>query len=137
MGPPRHDVYLTTLVTVRPATARQTTNTRKPSPEETAACLPFIHEEIAIVRPSCIVALGATAAEALLGLGDAIIGELRGTAHEIDGIPLIVTWHPSYLLQSNADVSIKRQLWEDMLSVMEKLHIPISPKQRGFFLPKT
>lgn len=136
MGLAREEVYLSSIVKFRPATARQTTNNRKPTADEIAACLPFIREEIAIVRPACIVALGATAAEGLLGLNDAI-GEIRGAWHESDGIPVCVTWHPSYLLQSNADVSIKRQLWEDMLAVMEKLHIPVSAKQRGFFLPKT
>ncbi len=135
MGLEREDVYLSSIVKFRPATARQTTNNRKPSPEEIAACLPFIREEIAIVRPACIVALGATAAEALLGLDHASAG-IRGAWHEFDGIPVCVTWHPGYLLQSNADVSIKRQFWEDMLAVMEKLNLTISERQRGFFLPK-
>lgn len=135
MGLPREEVYISTIVKFRPATARQTTNNRKPSPEEMAACMPFIREEIAIVRPECIVALGPTAAQGLLGLGGAI-GSMRGTWHEFQGIPVRVAYHPSYLLQTGTDVSIKRQLWEDMLAVMEKLNIPISEKQRGFFLPK-
>ena len=135
MGLAREDVYISNIVKFRPATARQTTNNRKPSPEEMAACLPFIRAEIGIVRPACIIALGGTAAEGLLGLTGTVTS-MRGSWHELDGIPVRVTYHPSYLLQSGANLSIKRQVWEDMLMVMEELIMPISTKQRGFFLPK-
>jgi DNA polymerase len=135
MGLDRGEVYISNIVKFRPATPRQTTNNRKPSPEEMASCLPFIRAEVEIVRPDCIIALGGTAAEGLLG-NAASVGSLRGSWHEFEGIPLRVTYHPSYLLRSNADLSTKRQVWEDMLAVMEKLGLPISEKQRGFFLPK-
>lgn len=135
MGISREEVYISNIVKFRPATPRQTTNNRKPSPEEMASCLPFVREEIAIIQPQCIVALGGTAAEGLLGLSGAV-GAMRGAWHEFGGIPVRVTYHPSYLLQSGANNSIKRQVWEDMLSVMEKLGMPVSEKQRGFFLPK-
>jgi DNA polymerase len=135
MGLSRDEVYLSNIVKFRPATPRQTTNNRKPSQEECVACLPFIRAEIEIIRPACIVALGATPAEALLGLTDPI-GSIRGSWHEFQGIPVRVTYHPSYLLQTDANVSIKRQLWEDMLTIMEKLDMPVSERQRGFFLPK-
>lgn len=135
MGIAREDVYISNIVKFRPATPRQTTNNRKPTPEEMATCLPFVRQEIAIIQPQCIVALGGTAAEGLLGLSGAV-GAMRGAWHEFDGIPVRVTYHPSYLLQSGANNSIKRQVWEDMLCVMEKLAMPISDKQRGFFLPK-
>jgi len=135
MGLTREEVYISNIVKFRPATARQTTNNRKPSPQEMAACLPFIRAEIDIVRPACIIALGGTAAEGLLGL-TGTVGAMRGSWHEFDGIPVRVTYHPSYLLQSGANLSIKRQVWEDMLMVMEQLIMPISAKQRGFFLPK-
>jgi DNA polymerase len=135
MGLAREEVYISNIVKFRPATARQATNNRKPSPEEMAACMPFIRAEIEIIRPACIVALGGTAAEGLLGLTDAV-GSMRGSWHQFDGIPVRVTYHPSYLLQSGANNSIKRQVWEDMLTVMEKLELPISEKQRAFFLPK-
>ena len=136
MGLSRDEVYISNLVKFRPATPRQTTNNRKPGPEEIAACLPFIRAEIDIVRPACIVALGGTAAEGLLGLTGQV-GAMRGSWHEFGGIPVRVTYHPSYLLQSGANLSIKRQVWEDMLAVMERLAMPVSEKQRGFFLPKT
>lgn len=135
MGLNREEVYISNIVKFRPATPRQTTNNRKPTPEEMAACLPFLREEIRIVQPACIVALGGTAAEGLLGLAGTV-GSMRGNWHELDGIPVRVTYHPSYLLQSGSDHAIKRQLWEDMLAVMEKLEMPVTEKQRGFFLPR-
>lgn len=136
MGIKRDEVYLSNIVKFRPATARQTTNNRKPSAEEIAACLPFIREEVAIVQPQCIIALGGTAAEGLLGLSGAV-GAMRGSWHRFEGIPVRVTYHPSYLLQSGAGHSVKRQVWEDMLAVMDHLAMPVSDKQRGYFLPKS
>ena len=135
MGIPREEVYISNIVKFRPATPRQTTNNRKPSPEEMAACLPFILAEVEIVKPECIIALGGTAAEGLLGISGSV-GSMRGSWHEFGGIPLRVTYHPSYLLRSQSDLSTKRQVWEDMLAVMERLGMPVSEKQRGFFLPK-
>lgn len=135
MGLSREEVYISNIVKFRPATPRQTTNNRKPNPGEMAACLPFIRAEVDIIRPACIVALGGTAAEGLLGLTGAV-GSMRGSWHQFDGIPVRVTYHPSYLLQSGSNLSVKRQVWEDMLTVMEQLAMPISDKQRGFFLPK-
>ncbi len=135
MGLNRQDVYLSNIVKFRPATPRQTTNNRKPSRAEITACLPFLRAEIDIIRPACIIALGATAAEGLLGLTGPVV-PMRGSWHQFEGIPVRVTYHPSYLLQSSASLAIKRQLWEDFLMVMEELILPISAKQRGFFLPK-
>lgn len=136
MGLKRDDTYATNIVKFRPATPRQTTNNRKPSADEVAAFTPVIREEIRIVRPECIVALGATALEALLGT-DSTVAAMRGSWHEFDGIPLRVTYHPSYLLQSGESLSVKRMLWEDMLAVMEKIGIEPSAKQRGYFLPSS
>jgi DNA polymerase len=136
MGLSREKVYITNIVKFRPALPGQTTSNRKPSPEEMAACLPFVREEIAIIQPECIVALGGTAGEGLLGLSGAVRG-MRETWHAFEGIPTRVTYHPSYLLQSGGSMGVKRQLWEDMLAVMEKLGMPVTDKQRGFFLPKT
>jgi DNA polymerase len=135
MGLSREEVYISNIVKFRPATPRQTTNNRKPNPGEMAACMPFIRAEVDIIRPACIVALGGTAAEGLLGLTGAV-GSMRGSWHQFDGIPVRVTYHPSYLLQSGSNLSVRRQVWEDMMTVMEQLSMPISDKQRGFFLPK-
>jgi uracil-DNA glycosylase len=131
----REDVYISNIVKFRPATPRQATNNRKPTPEEMESCLPFIRAEVDIIRPACIVALGGTAAEGLLDLSGTV-GSMRGAWHDFAGIPVRVTYHPSYLLHNDTDLSIKRQLWEDMLEVMTRLEMPISEKQRGFFLAK-
>ena len=136
MGLNRDEVYVTNLVKFRPATPRQTTNNRKPSPAEVAAFMPVIREEIRIVRPQCIVALGATPLEALLQT-DSTVSSMRGSWHEFDGIPVRVTYHPSYLLQSGESPAVKRMIWEDMLAVMEKIGMEISAKQRGYFLPNS
>ncbi len=135
MGVKREDAYLSLLVKFRPALPRQTTNNRKPSPEEMAACLPLVMAEISVVKPKIIIALGETAAEGLLGL-EGKVGSIRGKWHEVSGIPVRVTYHPSYLLQTGGSNDVKRALWEDMLAAMGKLGMPISEKQQGYFLPK-
>jgi uracil-DNA glycosylase len=135
MGISREEVYISNIVKFRPATPNQTTNNRKPTQQEMEACLPFVRAEIGIVKPECIVALGGTAAEGLLKLTGTVTS-MRGPWHDFEGTPVRVTYHPSYLLQSGGNMNVKRQVWEDMLAVMEKLGLPISDKQRGFFLPK-
>ncbi|MEO5913190.1 MAG: uracil-DNA glycosylase [Luteolibacter sp.] len=135
MGISREQVYISNIVKFRPATPKQTTNNRKPTPEEMAACMPFVRAEIGIVKPECVIALGGTAAEGLLGL-EGTVTSMRGPWHDFEGTPVRVTYHPSYLLQSGGSNNVKRQVWEDMLAVMEKIGLPISDKQRGYFLPK-
>ncbi len=135
MGVKREDVYISNLVKFRPAMPKQTTNNRKPTPGEMAACLPLVMAEISVVKPKIIIALGGTAAEGLIGL-EGTVGSMRGKWHDLSGIPARVTYHPSYLLQSGGSNKVKRALWEDMLAAMEKLGMPISEKQQGFFLPK-
>ncbi len=131
----RGDVYIFNLVKFRPAIPKQTTSNRKPTPEEMAACLPLVMAEISVVRPKIIITLGGTAAEGLLGL-EGTVTSMRGKWHDLSGIPARVTYHPSYLLQSGGSNQVKRSLWEDMLAAMEKLGMPVSEKQRGYFLPK-
>ncbi len=132
MGLSRDQVYLTNVCKFRPATKNQTTNNRKPSPEEMATFLPILKAEIDIVKPRVIVALGGSAAQGLLGSGKPV-GQFRGSWHQFQGIPLRVTHHPSYLLRQEEGPGEKRKVWEDMLAIMEKLALPISEKQRGFF----
>jgi DNA polymerase len=135
MGLARHDVYLTNMVKNRPAMAKQATNNRKPTAAEMEAWLPFLKAELDVIRPVCVVALGEAAAEGLLGV-TASIPALRGKWHDFAGVPVRVTYHPSYLLRTEGLLEPKRQLWEDMLVVMERLGMPINDKQRGYFLPK-
>jgi len=78
------------------------------------------------------VALGATAVEGLLGKTDGIT-KLRGNWQTYRGIPLMPTYHPAYLLRNQA-MTEKRKVWEDMLQVMDRLSMPVSVKQRGYFL---
>ncbi len=139
MGFDRSTVYITNICKFRPALEgpSQGSRNRPPTTAEMNACLPFLHREIEIIRPSVIVALGATAAEGLLGRKVSITRE-RGSWHEFAGIPLMLTVHPSYLLRCaqqgpDTELAEKRKSWEDMLAVMEKLGLPISEKQRGFF----
>lgn len=133
MGLSRAEVYISNIVKFRPATDNQTTNNRKPTLDEMACCLGFIRAEVEVVRPKCIVALGGTAAEGLLGLSGSV-ASMRGSWHEFAGIPVRVTYHPAYLLHGRAGNEDKRRIWEDMLEVMERLEMPVSEKQRGFFI---
>jgi uracil-DNA glycosylase len=131
-GLQRADVYIGNILKCRPDTPGQSAGNRKPTADEMATCIPYLHEQIDLIRPRVIVALGATAVEGLLGktLG---ITKLRGTWKTYRGIPLMPTYHPAYLLRNQA-MSEKRRVWEDMLAVMEKLGMPISQKQRNYFL---
>ena len=128
----RADVYIANILKCRPDTPGQSAGNRKPTSDEMATCIPYLHEQIDLIRPRVIVALGATAVEGLLGktLG---ITKLRGTWKTYRGTPLMPTYHPAYLLRNQA-MSEKRKVWEDMLAVMEKLEMPISEKQRNYFL---
>jgi uracil-DNA glycosylase family 4 len=132
MGLQRGDVYIANILKCRPDTPGETSGNRKPTPEEMQTCIPYLHEQIDLIRPKVLVALGGTAVTGLLGetLG---ITKLRGNWQTYRGIPLMPTFHPSYLLR-NQGLKEKRQIWEDMLQVMEKLGMPISEKQRNFFL---
>jgi DNA polymerase len=131
-GLQRSDVYIANILKCRPDTPGQASGNRKPTPAEMATCLPYLHEQIDLIRPKVLVALGATAVEGLLGKTIGIT-KLRGTWKSYRGIPLMPTYHPAYLLRNQA-MSEKRRVWEDMLAVMEKLEMPISERQRHFFL---
>jgi len=131
-GLQRSDVYIANILKCRPDTPGQTAGNRKPTPDEMATCIPFLHEQIDLIRPKVLVALGATAVEGLLGKTVGIT-KLRGNWQTYRGIPLMPTYHPAYLLRNQA-ISEKRRVWEDMLAVMEKLGMPISVKQRNYFL---
>ena len=132
MGLTRDSVYIGNILKCRPDTPGQASGNRKPTPEEMQTCIPYLHEQIDLIRPKVIVALGATAVEGLLGKTIGIT-RLRGQWRTYRGIPLMPTYHPAYLLRNQA-LSEKRRVWEDMLQVMEKLGLPISQKQRNYFL---
>ncbi len=131
MGLSRGDVYIANILKCRPDTPGESAGNRKPTPEEMVTCIPYLHEQIDLIRPKVLVALGGTAVEGLLGRTIGIM-KLRGTWKTYRNIPLMPTYHPAFLLRNQA-LREKRHVWEDMLQVMEKLALPINEKQRNFF----
>jgi DNA polymerase len=97
-------VYIANVVKCRPP------NNRAPEADEVATCLPYLKQQIAHIKPKLIVALGKTAATSLLGK-EATLGSMRGTLHDFEGTPLLVTYHPAYLLRSPAE---KTKAWQDL-----------------------
>jgi len=133
MGLKREEIYISNVCKFRPSMGvAQGTSNRPPTEQEIAACLPIILAEIRAIRPACIVCLGGSSAKGLLGAAPSV-SSLRGQWLECQGVPVRVTYHPSYLLR-NESPSAKRAVWEDMLAVMEKLDMPISERQRHYFL---
>lgn len=101
---PRESVFIANVVKCRPP------SNRKPLPDETAACLPYLERQIALVGPKVLLALGGTAAEALLATRQSL-GNLRGKVHSYHGIPLVVTYHPAALLRNP---NWKKPTWDDV-----------------------
>lgn len=101
---PRATVYIGNVVKCRPP------GNRTPLPDEREACMPYLHRQIALVRPKVLLALGTSAAEALLGVRKPL-GELRLKVHRYNGIPLVVTYHPAALLRNP---NWKRPAWDDV-----------------------
>ena len=97
-------VYIANVVKCRPP------NNRTPEPEETAACWPFLRRQIELIRPKLIVALGRPAAQTLLNT-EVKIAASRGRCFDYQGVPLVVTYHPAYLLRNLPD---KAKAWEDL-----------------------
>ena len=132
MGLSRDTVYIGNILKCRPDTPSQRYGNRPPTGVEMATCSPWLHRQIELIRPKVIVALGKTAVEGLLEKQVAIT-RFRGTWQTYRGTPLMPTFHPAYLLRNQA-LTEKRKIWEDMLAVMERLEMPVSDKQRGYFL---
>ncbi len=136
MGLKRSDVYLSSICKFRPAiNGDQGSTNRAPTDAEMAACVSYVLTEIAIVAPKIIIALGASVCKGL-GIGEGVM-RLRGKFYDVQGIPTMVTYHPSYILReerlAGGGLRAKREVWEDMLKVMEKNGMTISEKQRGYF----
>jgi DNA polymerase len=107
----REDVYIANIIKCRPP------QNRNPEPDEIAACEPFLIRQLALIQPKAIVALGTFAAQALLKTRTPIT-RLRGTWTDYQGIPLMPTFHPAYLLRNPGD---KRLVWQDIQQVMARL----------------
>lgn len=132
-GMPRETVYIGNIMNWRPDTGRSWGN-RAPTQEELAFCLPYLKAQVHLVQPRLIIALGGTAIRGLLGPDrEWKVGQVHGHWHSFEGIPVMPTYHPSYLLHNDTKAA-KRKVWEDFLKVMERLEMPISDKQRGYFL---
>lgn len=104
IGQSRDKVFIANILKCRPP------NNRDPQPDEAAACRDYLERQIALVQPRIVLAVGRIAAQNLLG-SDEPVGRMRGRAHELDGIPLVVTYHPAYLLRSPSQ---KRKAWSDL-----------------------
>ena len=128
----RDKVYIANILKCRPDTPGKVYGNRKPRPEEMETCFPWVKRQIEIIQPKVMVALGGTAVEGLLGKMPSGITRLRGNWQAYRGVPVMPTFHPSYMLRNQSWV-IKRHVWEDMMQVMERLNMPISEKQRGYF----
>jgi len=105
------NVYIANVLKCRPP------GNRNPEPDEVAKCTPFLLRQIALIKPKLIVAMGRFAAQTLLDT-DASIASLRGRLHQYAGVPLIVTYHPAYLLRNLPD---KAKAWEDLLMAVRIL----------------
>jgi DNA polymerase len=119
IGLQREQVYIANILKCRPP------RNRDPQPEEAAACESHLKRQIALIRPRIILAAGRIAAQNLLKTAEAI-GKLRGRVHEYEGIPLVITYHPAYLLRAPLE---KRKAWQDLLLAVETLnraHVPPS-----------
>ena len=108
MGMKREQVYIANVLKCRPP------GNRDPKPEEAELCRPFLERQIALIKPSIILAVGRIAAQNLLHT-DVTIGRLRGTVHRLGQLPLVVTYHPAYLLRSPSE---KRKAWADLKLAM-------------------
>ena len=104
VGQDRGSVFIANILKCRPP------NNRDPKPDETAKCRDYLDRQIALVQPSIILAVGKIAAQNVLGSDDPL-EQMRGQARDLNGIPLVVTYHPAYLLRSP---SHKRKSWSDL-----------------------
>lgn len=129
MGIPRCDVYIANIVKCRPTIDQKMQRDRPPNPEEVAACSPYLVKQVEIIRPSVIVALGSPSAKFLLKTSTGITA-LRGTWGDFCGIPVLPTFHPSYVLRNGGESSpLRRNVWDDIKSVMARLGMPLPDKK--------
>ena len=112
IGFEREQVYIANILKCRPP------NNRDPRVEEAVACSPYLQAQIELIQPKVILALGRIVAHNLLNT-DEKVGALRGRQHSYAGVPLIVSYHPAYLLRSPAE---KRKSWQDLKAVMALLN---------------
>jgi uracil-DNA glycosylase family 4 len=132
MGFQRSDVFIANVLKCRPDMLPGSSGNRQPTLTEMQTCLPYLRKQIDLIQPKVIVALGATAMRGLFGKTEPM-KDMRGRWHSFNSIPVMATFHPSYLLRNQA-MTEKRKVWEDMLQVLERLGHRISDRQRNYFL---
>jgi uracil-DNA glycosylase family 4 len=116
-GMKREEVYICNIVKCRPP------GNRLPTAQEAGNCREYLERQLELVRPKFICALGACAAQNLLGTSQAI-GKLRGRFHDYKGIPVMCTYHPAYLLPGR-NPQKKREVWEDMKKLLARMGRPV------------
>ena len=134
MGYQRSEVYIANVLKCRPDIPEGAPGNRQPTATEMETCLPYLREQIQLIQPKAMVALGATAMRGLFGKEEPM-NQMRGRWHLFGAIPVMATFHPSYLLRNQA-LSVKRKVWEDMLQVLDRLGHSISERQKNYFLAK-
>jgi uracil-DNA glycosylase len=134
MGFQRSEVYIANVLKCRPDMPPGESGNRQPTPAEMETCLPYLRQQIELIQPKAMVALGATAMRGLFGKVEPM-KLMRGRWHLFGSIPVMATFHPSYLLRNQA-LSEKRKVWEDMLQVLERLGHPVSERQKNYFLAR-
>jgi DNA polymerase len=120
----REDVYICNVVKCRPP------QNRSPELDEVSTCSPFLLRQLQAIRPEVIVALGSSAAQSLLQT-KVPISKLRGKFHDFHGMPLMPTYHPSYLLRSGGNSDSFWSVWDDMTQVLQLLKLPVPVKSRN------
>lgn len=109
IGLERREVFIANILKCRPP------NNRDPLPQETENCSAYLRQQIALIQPKAILVVGRIAAQSLLAT-DTAIGKLRGKQYSYEGVPVIVTYHPAYLLRKPSE---KRKSWQDLLLLQE------------------
>lgn len=115
MGLSREQVYIANIIKCRPP------KNRNPEPDEIATCHPFLAQQITAIRPKIICALGTFSAQTLLNT-QARISDLRGRFHDLNGVQVLPTFHPAYLLRNPDE---KKRVWEDLQMIMAALNLPL------------
>lgn len=122
MGLTREKVYICNVVKCRPP------NNRDPEKDEIETCIPFLKQQLSIIKPQVICILGRVAGQALLG-GDFKITRERGTWHTYMDIPVMPTYHPAYIVRNHTrERELKRQVWEDIKKIMKHLGLEVKKK---------
>ena len=125
MGLTREEVFIGNIVKCRPP------GNRAPLPDEMAACLPYLREQVAVLRPKVIVCLGGTAVKGLLN-NQTGITRLRGQWQRYEGIDVMPTYHPSYLLRGGGEDKARWwEVWEDLVAVLKKIGREPPPQKHG------